>query len=294
VTNSEKMLRRVLGEDITLEVRLAPGLWHVRCDVGQLEQVIMNLCVNARDAMRGGGRLVVETRNGPPAQPLTRDEQADPEGWVRLIVSDTGTGLSDEAKAHLFEPFFTTKEKGLGTGLGLATVYGIVTQSGGHIGVESRAGSTRFEISLPRTSAPGVAEAGHSQAGARGSEVVLVVEDDDAVRGVTVRSLRAAGYEVIVAASGSEAMALGVAALARVRLLVTDVVMPGMSGPVVASELCRRHPALRVLYVSGHPEETLTRALRSKDGALSPGVELLNKPFTAPQLLQRVRHVLDA
>jgi two-component system cell cycle sensor histidine kinase/response regulator CckA len=295
VRGSEKMLRRVLGEEIGLEVRVGPVLCPVHCDPGQIEQVIMNLAVNAHDAMPQGGTLLLETSRGPcPGAALPahepRAEPSSPDAWVRLVVRDTGVGLTEEVKAHLFEPFFTTKAKGRGTGLGLATVDGIVAQSGGHIHVTSALGAgTTFAICLPATSEP-IDDAAPRGRGALsfGSELVLVVEDEPRVRAITVRTLRAAGYEVLVAANGDEALAVGAETLARVRLLITDVVMPGRSGVEIAQELSRQNPRLRVLYVSGHPEDSLAHR-----GVLDPGVEFLAKPFTASSLLGCVRRVLD-
>jgi CheY-like chemotaxis protein len=212
---------------------------------------------------------------------------------VRLLVGDNGVGLTPEAKLHLFEPFFTTKEMGRGTGLGLATVHGIVAQSGGHIQVTSRPGEgTTFEISLPTTDKLPTAAAVYKPGRPviRGMELVLVVEDDSRVRAATVRALESAGYEVVVAANGIEALAIQPGELARVKLLLTDVIMPGhMSGVAIAASLTARHPTLRVLYVSGHAEDALLYRR-----VLDPGVEFLSKPFTSSSLLGRVRNVLDA
>jgi PAS domain S-box-containing protein len=292
VLGCEKMLRRVLGEEIGLEVRVAAAGCPVRCDRGQLEQVIMNLAVNARDAMPEGGSLVVETRQGQGAgHPETKaDASSQRGGWVRLVVTDTGVGIADDVRAHLFEPFFTTKALGHGTGLGLATVDGIVAQNGGHIHVVSAPGQgTTFEICLPRTEEPlAPSQPSRQRSAGRGSELVLVVEDEPRVRAVTVRALRRAGYEVLVAANGEEALGLDRETLERVKLLLTDVVMPGQGGVAIADGLRARHPTLRVLYVSGHPEDAIAHR-----GVLEPGVEFLPKPFTASSLLGRVRTVLD-
>jgi two-component system cell cycle sensor histidine kinase/response regulator CckA len=292
VRGSEKLLRCVLGEDVELAVALQPGLWSTRCDPGQLEQVILNLVVNARDAMPRGGRLTLETSNARmDGERGARHPEARGGEFVRLVIRDSGEGMSPEVKAHLFEPFFTTKEQGRGTGLGLATVYGIVKQSEGYIHVESEPGSgTAVEIGLPRTHDLAVPlEPRPPAAAVRGTERLLVVEDDPHVREVTVRSLRGGGYDVLVAASPHEALALDAGEMARVRLLVTDVVMPGLDGRSLASELLRRHPALRVLFVSGYPQDAI-----ADRGVLETGVELLPKPFTATALLTRVRAVLDA
>jgi two-component system, cell cycle sensor histidine kinase and response regulator CckA len=283
---SEKLLRRVLGEDFTLDVHAQPGLWRARCDRGQMEQVIVNLAVNARDAMSGGGTLSLTTANVE-----IRDGSMRPGPYVALVVKDTGHGLSPEARAHLFEPFFTTKATGKGTGLGLATVYGIVKQSGGEIRVESEPGrGTTFEILLPRSfeesTGPVPLEA---DADTRGEETVLVVEDEPGVRDVTVRALREAGYEVLAARSGEEAVRLGPGTLARVQILVTDVVMPGMDGRATADALWRLHPDLPVLFVSGYTEEAIVQR-----GVLDAGIQFLSKPFTPGVLVARVRKLLDA
>jgi two-component system, cell cycle sensor histidine kinase and response regulator CckA len=283
VRGAERMLRRVLGEDVTLAVDLGPGLWRTLCDPGQVEQVILNLAVNARDAMPNGGALTLRTRNEPggPAQG---------EG-ISLAVSDQGPGLSPEVKAHLFEPFFTTKPPGAGTGLGLASVYGIVRQSGGDIRVESEPGQgATFTLRFPRHHGPEAARAAPAVASAAGgSETILVVEDDRQVRDVTVRALRAAGYRVLVAGGGEEALALAATAGTRPKLVITDVVMPGQDGHALAGLLRLRHDGLRVLFVSGYTQDVLHRR-----GVLDSGVQFLPKPFTPAALLARVRTVLDA
>jgi PAS domain S-box-containing protein len=292
VRGGQNLLRRVLGEDIELVAALQPDLWPVRCDPGQMEQVILNLAVNARDAMPGGGQLAIETANVQIDGSRAASQQGmRPGPHVRVAIRDSGQGMSPEVKARIFEPFFTTKPKGRGTGLGLATVYGIVKQSEGYILVESEPGSgTTFELYLPRV----VAEVTEVEAAPpdremrpRGSETVLVVEDDPLVREVTVRSLRTGGYRVLVAADGRDALDVA-AGEQDMRLLVTDVVMPGMSGREVADELCPRHPGLRVLYVSGYTQDAIAQR-----GVLESGVEFLPKPFTASSLLERVRAVLD-
>ncbi len=292
VLGTEKLLRRLLGEDVELATGLGPGLWPVRCDRGQVEQVIVNLAVNARDAMPGGGTLLIETsnvevdRDGVSAHPGMR-----PGSYVRLSVRDSGMGIAPEVKARIFEPFFTTKATGKGTGLGLATVYGIVKQSDGFISVESEPGrGTAFELLFPRAQG-GVSEPGPrvSLARPQGRETVLVVEDDELVRGVTVRTLASAGYRVIVAGNGTEALDAAAREGGPVHLLVTDVIMPGLNGHELASELLRGRPDLCVLYVSGYAGDVI-----SETGVLDSGVELLEKPFTAPTLLGRVRAILDA
>jgi two-component system cell cycle sensor histidine kinase/response regulator CckA len=286
---SEKLLRRVLGEDVELAVDLQPDPWRIRADEGQLEQVVLNLAVNARDAMPRGGKLTLRTRNGGGGGGTASGAER---GEVCLAVEDSGSGMTPEVRAHLFEPFFTTKPPGEGTGLGLATVYGIVAQAGGRIHVETAAGrGTTFELWFPRTlDAPEPhPSSSPRRRTARGTERVLVVEDDAQVREVTVRALRAAGYRVLVAGSGREALALGDAELDGLDLVVTDVVMPGIDGRSMADELQRRRPGVRVLYVSGYTEDAVVAR-----GVASGGTGFLPKPFTPSALLESVRAVLDA
>jgi PAS domain S-box-containing protein len=284
VRGSERLLRRVLGEDVRLDVRLQPDLWPVKADAAQLEQVILNLAVNAREAMPHGGELGIETRNlEPGAGELQR---------VALVIRDTGEGMSPEVRRHAFEPFFTTKGTGKGTGLGLATVYGIVAQLDGQIQLDSEPGAgTTFTLFFPRTTgapAPGVAPAtappGSPPAPCSGR--LLVIEDDPFVRAVTVRALRGAGYAVDVAADGAEALALSDAALAAVDLVVSDLVMPGADGRSVVRALRERRPGLKALFVSGYSAEAL--ADREPQDA-----EFLPKPFTIEQLESRVGEMLS-
>jgi two-component system, cell cycle sensor histidine kinase and response regulator CckA len=290
VRGSEKLLRRVLGEDIELVTRLEPDVWTVRCDPGQLEQVILNLAVNARDAMPNGGKLTIDTTNAQVDERLVALHpfmRAGP--YVGLTIGDSGTGMTREAKSHAFEPFFTTKPPGKGTGLGLATVFGIVKQSEGYILVESEPGrGTTFVVYLPRTLEVAVPAPSASTTKGRGTETVLVVEDDAHVCAVTVRSLRAGGYRVLVAHGGHEALAIAERE-GPLHLLVTDVIMPGISGTDVAAALRRRQADLRVLYVSGYMDEVLTQ-----NGVLDPETELLLKPFSGALLQERVRKILDA
>ncbi|HUK65409.1 MAG TPA: bacteriohemerythrin, partial [Anaeromyxobacteraceae bacterium] len=288
----EKLLRRVLGEDIELSIALEPALGSVKCDPGQIEQVILNLAVNARDAMPQGGVLRIETHNVEVGARLTSTHpfmQAGP--YVCLSVSDSGSGMSAEVKAHAFEPFFTTKPVGRGTGLGLATVYGIVKQSDGYILLDSAPGEgATFSLYFPRI--VDTASAREPPAPAlpvQGNETLLVVEDDPQVRAITVRSLRSGGYTVLSAGGGREAIDLGLNTPEPLHLLVTDVVMPGLDGRAVAEALRRCHPRLPVLYVSGHTQEAIVER-----GVLEPGIEFLPKPFTASTLLARVRSILDA
>ncbi len=286
VSGSEKMLRRLLGEDVELEVESEPGLWPVLCDRGHVEQVLLNLALNARDAMPGGGRLTIATRNVAGGA-----EGGSAGDAVQLLVRDSGVGMAPEVQAHLFEPFFTTKPAGKGTGLGLATVYGLVTQNGGRIHVETAPGKgTAFEISFPRCSQPVLRQREARATGAFvGAETVLVVEDDPLVRGITSRALRGAGYRVLVARDGQEALRLVEQADGPVHLVVTDVVMPGMSGPALAAQLDARVPGLRILFVSGYSHESMEQR-----GVLETGPGFLAKPFTSAALLERVRQILDA
>ena len=289
VQESEKLLRRVLGEDVALAIRLGPEPWRVRCDPAQLQQVVLNLAVNARDALPRGGRLEIGTANvevTPARAAGLPGLKAGPH--VRLTVADDGPGLPQEIREHLFEPFFTTKAKGKGTGLGLATVYGIVSQSGGAISVESAPGlGTAFEIYLPRTEAS-VAEPELARApGLRGGhETILLVEDDPAVGAVAARVLREAGSRVLHAQRGAEALTL--AAEEPPQLLLTDVVMPGLDGRQVADAVGRAHPGTRVLFMSGYTEDAIVR-----HGVVEAGVQFLPKPFTPAGLLTRVREVLE-
>ena len=291
VKGSEALLRRALGEDVELAVELQPALWTTFCDPGQVEQVLLNLAVNARDAMPRGGKLTIETRNTAiSGVEAARGFALPPGEWVRLLVRDSGSGMSADVKAHLFEPFFTTKPHGKGTGLGLATVHGIVHQSGGHVKVVSEPNQgTTFDVAFPRRSgpAPKIAEPPRALVVGGGTETVLVVEDDDAVRGLAVRTLRANGYDVVIAADGREVRDLSDEQVARLQLLLTDVIMPGLNGREVAEELRRRRPGLPVLYVSGYAADAFEGASADDSSGF------LAKPFTAPTLLGRVREVLD-
>jgi PAS domain S-box-containing protein len=289
VRGSERLLRRVAGEDVDVVVDLAPSLWAIRADPAQLQQALVNLATNARDAMPRGGKLTVETSNVVLEAPS--HEGVAPGPYVLLAVSDSGEGMSAEARKHAFEPFFTTKPLGHGTGLGLAAVYGVVKQSGGHIWLYSEAGEgTTFKLHFPRVdAAPRPAEVPAARAAAPGgSETVLLVEDDPGVREVTLRALRGAGYDVSAAVEGREALALAATLRDRLRLVVTDVVLPGRSGREVADEIARLVPGVRVLFVSGYTRNTIVH-----HGVLEPGVEFLPKPFTGAALLERVRALLD-
>jgi PAS domain S-box-containing protein len=289
VTNVEKMLRRLIGEHIDLVIRLAPELPRIRVDAGQLEQVLLNLAVNARDAMRDGGRLTIETR----AVDLSAANEYDlPAGrCVMLRVADTGCGMSAAVQAHLFEPFFTTKAPGKGTGLGLSTVYGIVTQSGGSITVETAPGKgAAFVIVLPAANAAeeAVAPAAAARTPLRRSETVLLVEDEEQVRELAALALQRAGYHVVQAQHPQDAIELMARHTGPVHLILTDVVMPGMNGRVMVEKLVSRFPDARILFMSGYTDDALAPL-----GVAPADVAFLNKPFTPNELAERVREVLE-
>ncbi|PYO27335.1 MAG: hybrid sensor histidine kinase/response regulator [Gemmatimonadetes bacterium] len=292
VSELEKMLRRLLGEDVKLATVLAPTLGRVRADAGQLEQVIMNLAVNARDAMPTGGQLTIETADVEFDGGYAAEHYPAPPGkYAMLAVSDTGTGMDPETQAHLFEPFFTTKEKGKGTGLGLATVYGIVKQSGGFIWVYSELGAgTTFKIYLPRVE--GAVEPASGRAApvpvARGSETVLVAEDEAPVRAVARHALERYGYRVLEAASAEAALDVAQRYSGPIHVLLTDVIMPGLSGRDLATRLAALRPETRVIYMSGYTDDAITR-----HGVLEPGFVFVQKPFTPDTLARTVRDVLD-
>lgn len=293
IADLEKMLRRLIGEDVQLRTALAPGLGAVRADPGQLEQVIMNLTVNARDAMPRGGKVTIETANANLDDVYAAAHTPVAAGpYVMLAVSDTGTGMTPDVKAHLFEPFFTTKEQGKGTGLGLATVYGIVKQSDGYVWVYSEPGQgTTFKIYLPRV-APDVARTSsqpESPVASRGSETILVAEDEDAVRRLTRRVLETQGYTVLAAANGPDALRLAHTHPGPIHLLLTDVVMPNMSGRELAELVVSARPETKVLYLSGYTDDAVIR-----HGVLEPGIAFLQKPFTLQSLAHKLREVLDA
>jgi len=290
VRQGEGLLRRAVGEEVELETALAPELWTVVADPGQLEQVLVNLALNARDAMERGGRLTISVRNVGPVEAAGRSPVLAGRAWVALTVADTGCGMTDAVKSHLFEPFFTTKPVGKGTGLGLASVHGTASQAGGHVLVESAPGrGTAVEVFLPRVAADVQAvEPPQEVAELRGTETVLVVEDDASVRSVTTRTLERAGYRVVQARDGGEAL-LAARASTGVRAVVTDVVMPGPPLREVVAELRRTLPGVKVIYVSGYPKDVL-----GARGFTGLGEELLSKPFPPEALLARLRHVLDA
>ncbi len=292
VRQSAEMLRRLLGEDVVLTTALDPRLGRIRGDAGQIEQVILNLSLNARDAMPQGGRLTLETRPVTVGEEdASRPPDLAPGQYARLTVADTGVGMPAEVMANLFEPFFTTKAAGKGTGLGLAVVHGVVKQSGGHVEVRSEVGAgTIITVLFPVVSPPGPgAEIGEARdQPPRGNEVVLVVEDEAAVRKVIREALEVQGYTVLEAAGGPEAVRVVEAHPGTIALLVTDVVMPEMAGPHLVRKIRERQPGLPVVYVSGHAEDTMFR-----HGLSGTGDAFLQKPFTPQALAGTVRAVLD-
>jgi len=293
VTDFSKMLRRMVGEDIELVSILKPGIGQIKADPGQIEQVIMNLVVNSRDAMPTGGKLIIETANADlddeaycPSHPAVQ-----PGRYVMVAVSDTGVGMDAKTQARIFEPFFTTKEQGKGTGLGLATVYGVVKQSDGYIWVYSELGKgTTFKIYLPRIdqAAQTVAMDRSKAELLRGSETILLVEDADPLRALTCALLEKNGYTVLAAENGTEAIELAERKDQPIHLLFTDVVMPGMSGRELANYLTARRPDMRVIYMSGYTNDAIAH-----HGVLDPGIFFIEKPFSQEALMRKLREVLD-
>ena len=293
VAEMQSMLLRALGEDVEVVTVLDPALGHVRIDPAQLEQIILNLAVNARDAMPAGGKLTIETANAVLGEAYARTHiGASPGRHVLLAVTDTGAGMDEDTRTHVFEPFFTTKEERVGSGLGLATVYGTVKQCGGSIWVDSEPGrGARFEIYLPRVDEPldTSEETGGVAPVAGGSETILVVEDDQLVRQLVVRILRGQGYAVLEAADAAEAESLAREHAGPIHLLVTDVVMPGGDGIGLAGRLAETRPETKVVYMSGYAERQ-----PAGGGLFLPGAAFLAKPFTPSDLLRKVRDALDA
>jgi PAS domain S-box-containing protein len=292
IQETTNLLKSLIGEDIELRLFLTPDLHRVNVDPGQIEQVLMNLATNARDAMPRGGTLTIETSNVvlDAAYASSHPEVARGD-YVLVAVSDTGTGIDRHSLARLFEPFFTTKEVGRGTGLGLATVYGIVKQSRGHIATYSEVGrGSTFKIYLPRTTAEAdsAVEEAPAPTVVRGIETLLVAEDDDALRVLIAKVLGDLGYTVLQATSGESALMLAKQHLGTIDLLITDVIMPGMSGRELTQQVKVTRPALRVLYISGYTENAIVH-----HGVLDEGTELLEKPFTPTSLARRVRSILD-
>jgi two-component system cell cycle sensor histidine kinase/response regulator CckA len=294
VVELDKMLQRVIGEDIDLKTILTPELWPVKVDPTQIEQVIVNLVVNARDAMSKGGQVTIETTN------VVIDENyvaghlgAQPGRYVLLAISDTGCGMSHEVKAHIFEPFFTTKELRRGTGLGLATVFGIVKQSGGDIWVYSEEGvGTTFKIYLPCVKERMFEPPLRPEIGSEmplGDETILLVEDDSGVRELLRQVLSRLGYTLFEAGNGQEALRLMTRYPAPIHLLLTDVVMPGISGKTLAGGLAETRPDLKTLFMSGYTDEAIVQ-----HGVLNSGVAFLQKPFSAMSLALKLRSVLDS
>jgi PAS domain S-box-containing protein len=292
VANMDRMLRRVIGEHIELETVLSPGLGSVRADAGQLEQVIINLAVNARDAMPEGGKLSIRTGNVEVARSSRLHADVRPGSYVKLTVADTGKGMDAEIMVHLFEPFYTSKETGKGTGLGLSTVYGIVKQSGGEVVVESNPGrGATFTIYLPRISELALTATSPSGEPAvrAGTETILLVEDELGVRQLVCEMLQRLGYQILQASGGAEALRLFEQHQGSIDLLITDVIMPQMSGRELAQRLKVLQPSLKVLYISGYTDDMLAH-----HGVLESNVFLLQKPFAPDELAKKLREVLDA
>jgi two-component system, cell cycle sensor histidine kinase and response regulator CckA len=292
VASTEKMLGRLIGEDMNLTTVLAHGLDRVKVDPGQVEQVIMNLVVNARDAMPEGGRITIETANVDLDESYAQSQlRVKPGRYVLLAVSDVGCGMSEEVKARIFEPFFTTKEAGMGTGLGLATVFGIVKQSGGHVRVHSKVGhGTTFKIYLPSVTeavSPNPMEERPATV-LTGDETILLVEDEERVRAITRLALQTNGYTVLEAANGVEAIGVAKQYAGPIHLLVSDVVMPQMGGRQLAERLKALHPQMRTLFVSGYTDDAVVRR-----GVLQAEVAFLQKPFSMDALHRKVRGVLN-
>ncbi len=291
VTDMRLMFERLIGEDISLNIKLAPELGGIRADQGQIEQVIMNLVVNARDAMPDGGTITIETANVELGESYASTHLAvNPGPHVMLAVTDNGQGMDEATRLRIFEPFFTTKEKGKGTGLGLATIYGIVKQCGGTLWVYSEVGEgTTFKVYFPRVGEGVVAQEERPvlSDATWGSETVLLVEDENAVRELAREVLQNHGYMVLEAADGMEALQVAERCDGAIDLLITDVVMPNMSGPELVEELTGRRPRMKVLYISGYTDNAIVR-----QGALGPGTEFLQKPFTPHALACKTRELL--
>jgi len=291
VSDMERLLSPLIGENIELTTRLAPGVGHTRADAGQIEQVIMNLVVNAKDAMPNGGKIIIQTANVHLDDSYRREHTyINPGPYVMLSVSDTGCGMDKETLSRIFEPFFTTKEKGKGTGLGLSTVYGIVKQSGGYVFAQSELGQgTTFRIYLPRVeeAAQPTDTVKPCSSVMHGTETVLLVEDEESVRQLVKETLESRGYKVIEAENGEEALKISTTYTEPIHLLITDVVMPGISGRELAKQLSETHPQTRVLFLSGYTEDAIVH-----QGGFEPGTAFLQKPFTLQSLSRKVREVL--
>jgi two-component system cell cycle sensor histidine kinase/response regulator CckA len=291
VTDIEKMLHRLIGEDVEFTIVLAPNISPVKVDAGQIEQVIMNLAVNARDAMPQGGKLTIETKDAELEECYAQTHPEAKAGrFVMVAFSDTGCGMTPEVKARIFEPFYTTKGVGQGTGLGLAVVHGIVKQSGGNIDVYSEVGvGTTFRIYLPTAQQPVAPLPGNGlEAVSRGSETILLVEDEESVRDLATIILQKCGYKVMTAPEGLAALQLVANCREKIDLLLTDVVMPQMGGRKLAETLLAEHPELRVLFMSGYTDDAVVR-----HGVLQSNTNFLQKPFTPNSLAKKVREILD-
>jgi two-component system, cell cycle sensor histidine kinase and response regulator CckA len=293
VADMEKMLPRLIGEDISVTIAMDAELRSVRADRNQIEQVILNLAVNSRDAMPEGGELRIDTKNVRLDEQYVRVHPGAKAGnYVRLAVTDSGSGMDSETLAHIFEPFFTTKEMGKGTGLGLATVYGVVKQSGGYVWVDSEPGKgASFQIFLPRVEDVSQPREVSPYLGEnlRGSETILLVEDAEALRKLAASFLTSHGFEVLSAPNAEEALRIAAAHAGSIQLLVTDVIMPGQNGRVLAERLVFSYPEIKVLYISGYTDSFI-----AGHGVLGPESNLLNKPFTEEALIHKVRDVLDS
>lgn len=290
--NLEKMLRRVIGEDVELVTTLPDDLGRVKADPGQIEQILLNLTVNARDAMPSGGKLTIETANVTLKENNRQNHMVlTPGHYVMISITDTGLGMTQEVKERIFEPFFTTKEIGKGTGLGLSMVYGIVKQSGGHIGVDSEPGKgATFRIYLPRVDEP-VVEVDEKEIGGPplGNETILVVEDEEEVRKLVARSLKKQGYKVLEASQGKEVFSLCEEQGGPIHLMVTDVVMPEMTGVELAKHIKQVYPEIKVLYMSGYTSDRVAVDCEN----VEKGIEFIQKPFTGYKLARKIREVLD-
>jgi PAS domain S-box-containing protein len=292
VSSLENMLRRLIGEDVEFRTVLGTGLWSVKADPGQMEQVLVNLVVNARDAMPGGGKLAIETSNVFLDESYSRSHlpvQIGP--YVVLAISDTGVGMDEATASQVFEPFFTTKERGKGTGLGLSTVYGIVKQSGGFIWLYSELGKgSTFKVYLPRSEdrENGLSKAALPVEDLRGRKIILLVEDDESIRKLAVEILGQYGYTVLPAGDGEEALRIAGAHEGEIGLLLTDVIMPRMGGPELYERLRQLRPGIKVLYMSGYTDDAIVH-----QGVLDPGTAFLQKPYSPISLARKVKEVLD-
>jgi CheY-like chemotaxis protein len=293
INEMEDMLERLIGADIKFVINLSSDLGTIKADSGQIEQVIMNLAVNARDAMQHGGTLTIESTNTIIDQRYKEDyPEAVVGNYIQLKMSDTGFGMDKETQAHIFEPFFTTKEKGEGTGLGLATVYGIIKQSGGYIYVQSElTKGTTFNLYFPRVDEPldSEEESKISDTNLSGEETILVVEDQNEVRHLIMDALKLYGYDVLEAPHGGSALLTCEKYQGKIDLIISDIVMPQMNGQELVERLIPLQPQMKVLFISGYSEDVF-----STRSTLDPGILYVQKPFTPVELLGKVRHVLDS